>query len=173
MSIEDFNLRRFPLSLSDPNVLVKQLLNFSQDIEFLSGLLVIGSFNLFLKIVNSIVNVFKILQYKLGVDNFHISDWINWVLSMCDVFIFEWSYNVINTVDFFDVAQEMVTQTFTLWCTSDQSSNINNLQDCWYLWFGFPNLTEFVKSLIWNWYNGLVWLNGTERIVFCWNIQFR
>ncbi len=77
VGVEDFDLRRLPLSLSDPDVLVKQYFNFGQNIDFLFGLLIVGSLDLLIEIFNSVIDILEILQYQFSVDDFHISDWIN------------------------------------------------------------------------------------------------
>lgn len=139
MSVQDFDFRWFPFTLSDPNILVKKVFNSLKDINLLFGFFVISSFDLFFKIIDSVVDIFEILKNKFGVNNFHISDWVNWVFSMGDVFIFESSNNVINSIDLFDVAQEMVTQSLSLWSTSNQTCNINDLEDSRDFWFWFPH----------------------------------
>ena len=55
---------------------------------------------------------------------------------------------------------------------SDETSNVNNLEDGGYLRFRFPHFTELVKSLIRDGYDGLVGFNGTEGVILGRNIQF-
>lgn len=79
---------------------------------------------------------------------------------------------MVNTIDFFDVAQEMVTQTLTLRGASDKTCNINNLEDGRYFRLWLPHITELVESLIWDWYDGFVGFDGAEGVVFGRDIKF-
>lgn len=77
VSVQDFDFRRFPVTLSYPNILVKKFFNSFKNIDLLSGFFIIGSFNLFVKIIDSVVNIFKIFKNKFGVNDLHVSDWVN------------------------------------------------------------------------------------------------
>ncbi len=91
---------------------------------------------------------------------------------MGDVFVFKGSDNVVNAVDLLNVAQEMIAETFALRGASDETCDVDDLEDGADFRFGFPHFTEFVESFIWDGYDGLVGFNGTERIIFGRDIEF-
>lgn len=142
------------------------MFDFAQNLNLLSCFFIVGSFDLFVKIFDSVVHIFEILKNELGVDDLHVSDGVDGVLGVGDVLIFESSDDVINTVDLLDVAQEMVTQTLTLGCASHQTGNINDLKNCSYFRLWSPHLAKFVESFIGYWDDSFVWLDGAERIIF-------
>lgn len=91
---------------------------------------------------------------------------------MSDFFVFEGSDDVVNAVDLLDVAQEMVAETFALRGASDQTCDVDDLEDGADFRFGFPHFTEFVESFIWDRHYSLVGFDGTEGVIFCRDIEF-
>lgn len=109
MSVQCGYLFTSPFSIADPFIFVKKILHFNEDVHLLFRFFVVGSLNLLIQVVDSINCVLQIFQHKLGADDFHISDWVHIGFSVSYVFIFKGSHYMENTIDLFDIAQEMVS----------------------------------------------------------------
>ncbi len=55
--------------------------------------------------------------------------------------------------------------------SSDDTSDINNLENCCNLRFWFEHLAEFVEPFVWDWYDCFVGFDGAERVVLGGDIE--
>lgn len=114
VSVYDSDLVVSPFSVPNPLVFLEQFKYLHQNILFFSCLFgIVPLYNL-LQILQSVGNVLQILEYKLTVDDIHISNRINRIFSVGDIFILESSHNVVDAIDVSDVTQKVVAQSFTL-----------------------------------------------------------
>jgi hypothetical protein len=85
---------------------------------------------------------------------------------MYHVIIVETTEYVDDCVCFSDIREELISKSFALACTFDQSRNIHDFNGGWYnaaLWFA--KFAELDKTLIRYGYYAYIRLNRTEREV--------
>jgi hypothetical protein len=127
MSVQKRDFVGFPVrEVSDPLVLLKKLLSFDQNFLFFLGLLSINPFDDLFGIFEPIIDILKIFQNQFGVDNFHISDRVDIVLSVSHFRVFEGSNHVVDPINLFDVTEEVVSESLAVRGSFHQTSNINN-----------------------------------------------
>src|SRR5580658_4084192 len=83
----------------------------------------------FLLARTAFLNAVQIGQNQLGIYDFNIADRIDRVHNVLDVDVFETAQHLDNGVDLTDMAEKLISQTFTLACAPDQSCNIDELKD--------------------------------------------
>lgn len=109
MSIKQNDFFSSPVSSSNPLILLQQILHFDQQIHLLFRILAVSPFDLLIQIVNSIISILQIFKDELSTNNLHISNGIHVRFSMGDIFVFECPNDMINTINFLNVTQEMIS----------------------------------------------------------------
>jgi hypothetical protein len=71
-----------------------------------------------------------------------------------------------DTIDGLNVGEKGITKTCSFGCTLDQTSNIDEMKKGRILGRRIPDGAKFIVSFVRNGAACVVWVNGTEGIVF-------
>ena len=88
---------------------------------------------------------------------------------MNDVVVLKAANHVYNGIDFADVAQKLVAQTFAFGGTLYQTGNVHKFQRCRCELVWFIHFCQFVQTSVRHRNDTHIFFNGAERIVcgFC------
>lgn len=90
----------------------------------------------------------NVLQTKLGLDDLHVSDGVDFTLDVDNLGVVEAADDLEDTVDSANVRQESVAETSTGRCTSGQTGNVNAGEERCDFRLGLVGLTQPVEALI-------------------------
>src|SRR5213075_1721263 len=102
---------------------------------------------------------------QLSVDGLDVADGIDCAGDVMDVGVIETADDLDDGVDFADVAEKLVAETFTLGGTLDQPGDIDELDGGGNDDGSFGKFCERLEARIGNGYNAEVRIDGAERIV--------
>ncbi|MNC01142.1 hypothetical protein D3C75_484850 [compost metagenome] len=85
----------------------------------------IAAFSFLLHTVNRTLTGIEVRKRQLGINDFDVIGWINFIVHVNDVVVFKTTHNVADSFGFTDVGQELVTQAFTFGCAFHQTGDIN------------------------------------------------
>src|SRR5690606_6194498 len=89
------------------------------------------------------VNRFQGLKLKLEINSFLIGDCMYISVDVNKIMIIKTTQNVQYGISFTNVAQKLISQTFTFTCTFYKSRNIYNFNTCWQTTFGLYKFLQF------------------------------
>lgn len=72
---------------------------------------------------------------------------------------------MVDPIDFTNVTQEVVAQSFAVCCSTDDPCDINNLQDCSNFRLGLKEITKFEKTIVRDRNNCFVRLYSAKWVV--------
>jgi len=108
--VKEFNFLSVPNSIFDEDTFFKTFFNFLHASLFiLKFFIFLGSFDLTGKTFEYFFKTLEIFGDKFSVNNFNISNWVNFSFFVNNFFIWESSDNMEDSINSRDVRQESVT----------------------------------------------------------------
>ena len=136
-----------------------------EDIKFQFSLLVTTHASLLFYALDAVFYGFKVLQLKFCIDDFLIAYRVYRAVYVYDVVIVEATEYVNDGIGFTDISQELVTQSFALASTLNQTCNVHDIASSRNDTSWFYQLSQFVQSFIGYRNLSLLCIDSAERIV--------
>ena len=165
-SLEEFDFLTVPVTTADLLTSFEVSLEDVEHIEITLLGLVKTTLEDGFELINVTLDGLEILQDDFLEDDFQITSGVNITFDVGDVFRVEGTAHVEDTVDFGDVGQEGVTETFTVGGTTDETSDITDVDLSGDSGGGLVDLDKLVEAVIVDVDVSSVGFDGAEGTVF-------
>ena len=126
-----------------------------------------GGFRAALGFVPAFFDGLQVFQAELGIDDIAVAGRVHRALHVGHVVIDETAQHVQHRIDFADVGEELVSESFTEGGTADESGDVDKLKARRDDALRFDERGDALQSLVGHRHHADVRLNGGEGIVRC------
>jgi hypothetical protein len=106
-----------------------------------------------------------ISEKEFHLDSLHVGNRIDFASDVCYVGVVEATDDLENRIDFANVTEEFIPESFTFASAFDNPSNIDEFEHRWDDLLGLDEMLNSIETRIWDTDNPFVWFDGAERIV--------